>query len=197
MLNEVKQITFLIFFISCHITIPKVDMSRIFFFFLLSLIAVFNSNTLAQDKEVDYLNPETWLLAYFSPDLLLEEPHSLWYNNEFDSYDIDTDTFLKLSQKDLSEIEVLIVLGTWCPDSRREVPRFIKLFQLLGFDQGKLKMMGTDSYKKAPIDSCDDLNIEKVPTFIFYKEKTELGRIIEYPKESLEKDMLRIFKELE
>ncbi len=147
---------------------------------------------MAQDLP-NYLNPETWLLGYFEADRLLDKPHGDWYNKEFDGYNIDNETFLRLSELDLSKVEVLIVLGTWCPDSRREVPRFIKLFQLLEMDENGLRMIGTDTYKKAPIDNYDDLNIERVPTFIFYRNKSELGRIIEYPIESLEKDMLKIF----
>jgi len=167
-------------------------MRRIFFLTLVVLGFVLVSPVSAQDR-TDYLSPGTWLLGYFEADRLLEEPHESWYNKEFDSYEIDSEAFLELSELDLNDIEILIVLGTWCPDSRREVPRFMKLVQSLGFGPGKIKLMGTDSFKKAPLDNYEDLNIERVPTFIFYRNNSELGRIIEYPKESLEKDMLTIF----
>jgi hypothetical protein len=36
------------------------------------------------------------------------------------------------------------------------------------------------------------LNIVRVPTFIFYKNNSEAGRIIEVPKTSLEQDMVNI-----
>ena len=148
---------------------------------------------MAQEKEVNWNDPQTWLLGNFEADVLLEEPHSLWYNKVFDEYDIDNDPFISLAELNLSDVEVLIVLATWCPDSRREVPRFMKISQMLGMDQEKIRMVGTDSYKKAPIDNYDDLEIDRVPTFIFYRNKKEIGRIIEYPMASLEKDMLGIF----
>jgi thiol-disulfide isomerase/thioredoxin len=145
-------------------------------------------------QEVNYSDPQTWLLGYFKADDLLQYPHSDWFNKQFDSYKIDDEALIELMNMDLEDIEVIVVLGTWCPDSRREVPRFMKLSQLTGLDQDKVSFIGTDSYKIAPIDDYDNLNIERVPTFIFYYKKNEIGRIIEYPKASLEKDMLNIFE---
>ena len=104
---------------------------------------------------------------------------------------------MELSETDMTDVEVLVVLGTWCPDSRREVPRFMKIMELSGFDQELISLMGTDSYKVAPVDNYDDLNIDRVPTFIFYYKKNEIGRIIEYPLTSLERDMVNIFKKIQ
>jgi hypothetical protein len=42
------------------------------------------------------------------------------------------------------------------------------------------------------VGGYDTLNIERVPTFIFLKNKVEAGRIIETPVTSLEQDMLNI-----
>lgn len=159
---------------------------------LLILFTVLNYTLYAQD--VDFRDPETWLLGYFEPDELLQSPHDNWFNKEFDSYQIDNESFMELAEMSLKDIEVLIVLGTWCPDSRREVPRFMKLAQLIGLDQGLISMMGTDSYKEAPVENYENLNIERVPTFIFYHKKNEIGRIIEYPVASLEKDIIGILR---
>ena len=51
--------------------------------------------------------------------------------------------------------------------------------------------------KKNPESDIEYLNIERVPTFIFYKtggdgSKKEIGRIIETPVRSLEEDLLDI-----
>lgn len=165
-------------------------MSKIFLLYAI-LILIFPA-VKSQEADINFNDPKTWLLGYFNKDILLEDPHGIWFSPEFDDYSIDSDAFLLLSEYDIDDIEVLIVMGTWCPDSRREVPRFLKISQLLGIDDDKVIMLGTDDYKKAPIDNYDDLNIERVPTFIFYRNKMELGRIIEYPRSSLEKDMLEI-----
>lgn len=162
---------------------------------IISIIILVFGNISALAQEVNFRDPQTWLLGYCSPDDLLQEPHYIWYDKEFDSYLIDKEAFIEFTQFNLLEIEVLIVLGTWCPDSRREVPRFMKLMQLAGLDQGKISILGTDSYKEAPIDNYEALDIDRVPTFIFYHKKNEIGRIIEYPVASLERDMVNIFKE--
>ena len=36
------------------------------------------------------------------------------------------------------------------------------------------------------------MNITHVPTFIFYRDGLELGRIVEYPNRTIEKDMVEI-----
>jgi len=43
-------------------------------------------------------------------------------------------------------------------------------------------------------DEVDDVDIHFVPTIIFYMNDEEVGRIVEMPYESLEKDMLEIVK---
>ena len=46
--------------------------------------------------------------------------------------------------------------------------------------------------KKTPDNLQLDLKIIRVPTFIFYKDEEEIGRYVEYPRESMEKDILKI-----
>jgi hypothetical protein len=42
------------------------------------------------------------------------------------------------------------------------------------------------------VGEYDKLDIQRVPTFIFYKNNIEAGRIIENPETSLEQDMVKI-----
>jgi thiol-disulfide isomerase/thioredoxin len=84
-------------------------------------------------------------------------------------------------------------MGTWCSDSRREVPRFLKLLDVLNFNSSAgLKIICVDDNKKGKGDEVDGLNIELVPTFILSQKGKEIGRIIESPKLTLEKDLLGI-----
>ena len=57
-----------------------------------------------------------------------------------------------------------------------------------------LEFIGVDRLKKTHDYSIKELKIKRVPTFIFYKEGKEIGRIIESPNETLEKDFLKIVK---
>jgi thiol-disulfide isomerase/thioredoxin len=142
----------------------------------------------------DWADPTTWLLGYFTIDDLTFYPHSLWYRQRFDNFVPDKEAMAELKELILNGVTVTVVLGTWCSDSRREVPRFMKIVKELEYNTDNITFIGTDSYKEAPLDSYGELGIERVPTFIFYINKVEKGRIIEYPETSLERDMVNILK---
>ncbi len=165
---------------------------------LLIMVVLAVSTVRAQERDrIDYSDPQTWLLGDFQYNALLNEPHDTWFDREFDNYNIDDEAFIRLQNIGLDSIDIIIVLGTWCSDSRREVPRFMKIIESIGYDNDRLRFIGVDSYKEAPVHNYDSLNIERVPTFIFYHDKIELGRIIEYPSTSLEWDMLSILNKKE
>ena len=161
---------------------------------LLLLTIFFVETTSAQEE--NWRDPETWILGYFKQDALLQEPHDSWFNDEFDAYEFESDAFMLFSEIPKDDIRITIVLGTWCPDSRREVPRFLKILQSSNFPMDQVTFIGVDSYKVAPVENYDNLNIERVPTFIFYRNKVEVGRIIEYPKSSLERDMVQMLSKM-
>ena len=92
-------------------------------------------------------------------------------------------------------IKIKGFLGTWCGDSRREIPRFFKILDQAGFKFNNLELIAVNRNKKTPDNLQEGFNIIRVPTFIFYKQGKEIGRYVEYAKESLEKDMLQIISE--
>ena len=89
-------------------------------------------------------------------------------------------------------LTIKVVLGTWCPDSRREVPRFLHVLDLWKFPAEKVTFIGVDNLKLSPVGEYDQLDIQRVPTFILYKNNIEAGRIIENPLTSLEQDIVNI-----
>jgi thiol-disulfide isomerase/thioredoxin len=139
-----------------------------------------------------YSEPSTWLLGYFNPSQLSMPPHSEWFTKGYDEYQPDRNVMEKLMLLDKNDLTILIVMGTWCPDSRREVPRFMRVLYQLKFPVENVTFIGVDNSKVAPIGDYDKFNIQRVPTFIFLKNKVEAGRIIENPVTSLEQDMLNI-----
>jgi hypothetical protein len=142
--------------------------------------------------EVNYYSPETWLMGYFLPDMMRRPPHGVWYAKEYDRYEPDETLIQKITSTNVSGVSVLIVLGTWCGDSRREVPRFIKIIDQCGLAKISITYLGVDMNKIGPVGDYDKLGIVKVPTFIVYRNNIEAGRIIEYPSSSLEGDLLEI-----
>ena len=103
---------------------------------------------------------------------------------------------VKMFNKKLKKHQIKLFLGTWCGDSKREVPRMLKILQEAKFPMGQLEVVALDyrkgQYKKSPTGEEKGLNIIKVPTMIFFKKEKEVNRIVESPLESLEEDMAQI-----
>lgn len=92
----------------------------------------------------------------------------------------------------IRDLSVTVVLGTWCGDSKEQFPVFEKIMEQLHSDVFPIEIIGVDRDKLAGDLDISSLNIEFVPTFIFYENGEELGRIVEIPSETMEKDILNI-----
>ena len=123
---------------------------------------------------------------------IFQQPeYSEWYNNEYFGYEPDK-FILDQIKMNIDSINIQIFMGTWCSDSRREVPRFIKILDQLNFDKNNLQLINLDRKKHSPNSEEKDKNIELVPTFILSKNEIEIDRIIEFPIVTLESDILNI-----
>ena len=141
---------------------------------------------------VNFSDQTTWLLGYFNLSQLTREPYSTWYIKGFDEYTLNSDVINKLLEINKDGVTIKIVMGTWCPDSRREVPRFMRVMDVWQFPVSKITFIGVDDAKQSPVGEYVSLDIMRVPTFIIYKNNIETGRIIENPTTSLEQDMVTI-----
>jgi thiol-disulfide isomerase/thioredoxin len=139
-----------------------------------------------------YSEQSTWVLGYFTIDRLTHEPHSTWYIKGHDEYQANSEAINKLLEINKDGVTIKIVMGTWCPDSRREVPRFMRIIDTWQFPVSNITFIGVDNAKLSPVGEYTGLGIEWVPTFIIFKNNIEKGRIIENPKTSLEQDMVNI-----
>lgn len=136
----------------------------------------------------DFRDATTWLLGELTPAMLTIPPHEVWYIEGYTAYQPAQEIMADLMGLGKDDLTITIVLGTWCPDSRREVPHFLKITDLWGFPRDKIRFIGVDINKVAPLEDYLNLGIERVPTFIFYENNIEKGRIIEVPVTSLEQD---------
>ena len=84
------------------------------------------------------------------------------------------------------------MFGTWCHDSEREVPRLLKILDALGVGDERVTLIALDWDKREPRDRARDAGVKFTPTFIFYLDGSEAGRIVERPEVSLEQDIARI-----
>jgi len=89
-------------------------------------------------------------------------------------------------------VDVIVFFGPWCPDSRREVPHFLRLADDAGIPPSRIRLYALDRTKKSDDGMTAKYGIERVPTFIFLKEGQELGRITEFPSTTIEADVVTI-----
>ncbi len=120
---------------------------------------------------------------------------SEYYLSEYSSYNPDMAVSATLSAYG-HDYEIVIVMGSWCGDSKEQVPRFYKIMDSFDFPESNIRLLCVDKKKTAQNyeEEISDYNISFVPTFIFFRDGKELGRIIETPVESLEKDWLKIIE---
>ncbi len=137
------------------------------------------------------------LLGNCSLQQLEKEPYATWYNKNFEAYEPNSEIVVAIKKTNPSKYSVKIFFGSWCGDSKRELPKMTKLLEKLSFPAKNLILIGVDDstevYKQSPQREEAGLNVFRVPTFIFYENNKEIGRIVEYPTETMERDLLQIF----
>lgn len=162
---------------------------------LLFVLQSCESQKIVVNREVETTNDGKMLLGYQTKNQLLKEPYSEWYVREHDEYELDKKAVAELKKEKLSSYNITLVMGTWCEDSHREVPRFFKILEEVGFPDSKLTMIAVNRKKEAPSGEEGPFNIQMVPTIIVQKYGKEIGRIIESPSTGyLERDLVDILK---
>jgi len=107
----------------------------------------------------------------------------------------DTESVTSI-KRDAKGLSVLLVMGTWCPDSKREMPRYFATMDAAGIDDSKLTMIGVDATKKDTEGLTEKFNITRVPTFIFMRDGKEVARFVERTPvgTTFEKELARILR---
>jgi len=120
-----------------------------------------------------------------------QEPFADWFNENFDSYEVDSETIEKLKPL-LKDVTIKTFIGTWCSDSRRETPSLYKILDATNFNYKNFTLITVSREKSTPKGFEKNMDIVYVPTIIFYRDGKEIGRFVEFAQVSLEKDMLAI-----
>ncbi len=128
---------------------------------------------------------------------LCREPFSVWYKAGFSNYLADPACCDSIKPYAGSH-NIRLFFGTWCGDSRREVPRMMKVLMQAGFSPENISLVALGNadtlYKKSPGHEEQGLNIIRVPTLIISRDGRETGRIVESPVETIERDLVNIFR---
>ena len=160
------------------------------FIFLILTAMIFSCNNSINKKKSE---PEEYtdIIGIFERKELSNNPHAEWFNQNYSDYNLDKKTLDKLKPL-FEDIEITVFMGTWCSDSRKEIPVFFKLIDKLRINENSIELIGMTLEKTTP-DSLElNQNLINVPTFIFKKDGKEINRIVEFPLETIEKDILEI-----
>lgn len=153
------------------------------------------STTGYSNSEIKNENGNTILAGHCALDMLYRDPYNKWFDTTYNTYSVDSSLIPQLSAL-LKNKQIEIFLGSWCGDSKKQVPRMVKILQSSSFDTSQLRLIfvdnSTQSYKQSPQHEEEGKNIHHVPAIIVYEHKNEIGRIIETPVVSLEKDLASI-----
>lgn len=159
---------------------------------VLTLYLVGCSKSSEQTLATDTQTGSPMVIGVCTPASLKGNPvFNSWYTPEYQSYTPNGDAVAKIASMG-DTVQVLVFMGTWCGDSKREVPRFFHIVDAAKIPQGSITMYGVDRTKKTSDGLADKYGITNVPTFIFLSGGKEIGRIVESPKKSLEEDMVEI-----
>lgn len=93
--------------------------------------------------------------------------------------------------------EVVVYLGTWCSDSRRELSRLWRAFDEAGVGYGTelpfaLEYVAVDRDKEEPGGRTAGVGLEYVPTFVVRRGGEEVGRMVEVSPNGIEHDLLAL-----
>ncbi len=164
--------------------------------FLLSGLIFLASCSLNKNKTIyNERTEKDILIGECNRKALTSVPFNKWFNPKYEVYKPDSSVIQKLKvSENLQNTNIFIVMGTWCGDSRRELPRFYKVIDELGFPDSKVTIVAVDTKKESGNKMLDETEFTRIPTFIFYRDKKEIGRIVESTIRSLEEEMFDIIQ---
>lgn len=156
-------------------------------------IIITTIQTNAQDYKLstDKISGEPLILGYCPASMIIDSLFKDTWNAEYNDYQPDYETLDSLEGK-LDNIIITIVFRSTCSDSREQLPRLFKILNELNYNVNSITLIGVNREKQGLSNETEGLEIELVPTIIFYEDSNEIGRIVETPAESMEKDLLKI-----
>lgn len=128
---------------------------------------------------------------------LQKAPFAAWFDSQYSAYEPKAQDLASL-QGALQGVTVEAYLGTWCGDSRRQIPKLLKLLELVGVDEKRISLVALSDrsleFKQAPGNPEAKRRVHRTPTIVFLRAEVEIGRIVETPATSLEGDLLAILQ---
>lgn len=175
-----------------------IKMKKCLSLLLLTLTTVMFFNCSSQktiQQPVETTIIDGMIIGNFNQNALKENSFAIWYNSEYNDYEVEHSKLANVKGA-INEFEIETFIGTWCGDSKRELPRLYKILEAVDYPIAQqMKVYGVNRQKKTVKGEEKNKNITHVPTIIFYKKGKEVGRIVESPVTGyLEEDIAMIVK---
>ncbi len=145
------------------------------------------------ETSIDSINQRVVYRGLIDFKVLDDEPTFDWYNTGSDHYK-PKKRYINTLKTELPKYSIIVVMGTWCGDSRDLVPKLHKVLTEAGYPMDKLVMYGVNRSKTVGQGQEKPYNIEFVPTIILFDGTKEIGRIVESVHKSIEADLAAIVK---
>ena len=114
-----------------------------------------------------------------------------WFTPEYDFYRVNDERLTKIKPL-LKNKRVVLLMGTWCEDSQREVPGMMKILNQAGYNTAEMEIIAVDEDKRTKEGLEKNYQLAYIPALIFFDNEKEINRIVEFPIQTLEQDMLDI-----
>ena len=159
------------------------------------LVLTFQLNAQSLNQEITQEGKTAYLLGKIDKSGLEGDNYKSWFTKNYDDYEPNP-TITNSIALELKTYSITLFMGTWCGDSKKEVPRLYKVLDACDFPMDQLTVVAVSSapnmYKQSPQHEEAGLNIHRVPTVIFYKDGKEVNRIVEHPIATFEDDIQHI-----
>lgn len=160
-----------------------------------ALAFLFQMRAQTFNKEVIIDGQAPYLLGKIDKHGLESNNYHSWFSTNFEDYNVN-DTIISSIAPELKHYDITVFMGTWCGDSKQNVPKLYKVLEACNFPMDQLTVVAVSRapnlYKQSPQHEEAGLNIHRVPTIIFFKDGKEVNRIVEYPIHSFEEDIEQI-----
>src|SRR5450756_704998 len=134
------------------------------------------------------------VVGKFTRSLLESDSSFSWYRRNYDAFTPDSASIAYLSNA-AHNVHFIVIGGTWCGDTKRELPQFFKTVSLSDIPESNIELYGVDRSKKSNDGLTAQYGFTRVPTFILYSDGKEIGRIVESTKHGMKFDLAGLLKQ--
>ncbi|HEX5742811.1 MAG TPA: thioredoxin family protein [Flavobacteriaceae bacterium] len=157
----------------------------------LMITLILFSSCNAQQKKTNATVVDGNLVGIADRAMLQQAPFNSWFDLFYKDYQVD-ETIISQLKPHMKDVKIKIFMGTWCGDSKVATPPFYKIMDALQFDEKNIELITVDRKKSTPENDQQGFDIQRVPTIILFRNNKEIGRFVEYPRETMEADFLKI-----